>query len=824
MAHGENNPTHRSIFSNICRLLREDIRVRNMIDFDSGLLDELRRLRVFNDDEIKQIMNEEESRTDRLLGYLTLERYKKFLVALFNTKQEHVNNFFIRNGRQTSPDETNWPLPCATELIGIINEKRQELTETIDWNCGLSDELLLAECITAQHRQIIAACDTSARKTAMFLVVLHRRSINHFNSFILCLKRTKQYRAASLIEIKSIEDDKPLEESLRTRLYASKPVLIKLIVIDAHNRLLTLLVEANCITKEHRKFIESADLPSERSSRLLQIIMNGSKLDFDKFVDCLGRSHQEHLCCVLKKDKAVVAHLVVRLGRNNQRNSGMLLYCRTGPSGQREVPQFDTNSIEASIVNVIMSILQNNFCDKVNLRPPLSDLVILHRGVQLVAVDDESYVIGLYFMCLSLSGLQHLNQLCISGRLRRKLDEVFHDVERLAFVNNVRWNASDFNRCIEYMFYSEGMPILSDLHALAQKRTSVEDKACTGSVSSFERMHYQLIELTLIRAACKLFELFKVLTPTAEAYALVTLCAVCHVWWWTLIGGTHATRSVKRSFKRICPFICKPNALHTFKFEHNIVGIAALNNRLYVACQQLKSVQVFESCSPFGRLADIPVPDLNAPSDIAVCSEPSRLYIADYGKCAIFVTDLSSADRVTSTFVTQCQPVTLSARPGRITVVPKNGNKLFIYGEKGNVLHDISLPKDMIAAHAVETVRNTYIIGRRLTPGSESMQGKVSEVDSGGRVVRSFNIQHPDAGIMGLGEPYYLASYDSDNFLVADRFDKRIVLLNRNMQIKRVLINSIDVQPWRLCLSNHMLFLACDPYQPKRSVRIYEVM
>jgi hypothetical protein len=120
----------------------------------------------------------------------------------------------------------------------------------------------------------------------------------------------------------------------------------------------------------------------------------------------------------------------------------------------------------------------------------------------------------------------------------------------------------------------------------------------------------------------------------------------------------------------------------------------------------------------------------------------------------------------------------------------------------------------MRATHAVETTHNTYIVSHRSTLGVGdtllSEHESVSEIDINGRVVRIFNSQHNDIGSIQFNDPQYLALAGNNHVIVADQFNERIVVLNEDLQLKRVLINSSHgQQPWRLCLSQRtgLLFI-----------------
>jgi hypothetical protein len=240
--------------------------------------------------------------------------------------------------------------------------------------------------------------------------------------------------------------------------------------------------------------------------------------------------------------------------------------------------------------------------------------------------------------------------------------------------------------------------------------------------------------------------------------------------------------------------------------ESDITGVTEFNNTLYVACGGSNIIHMFKSVSPFNSLENFAVRGSNNPIDIVVCSDTSQLYIADR-ECAIWRVNLLSYKQVDKFISTQWKPLSLSTKSRRLLITPWDGDALFIYGDDGVLLKHIQLPHYMHATHAMETTHNTYIVshwsrlGRDDTLLSEHMS--VSEIDINGRVVRIFNSQHNDIGSIQFNVPRYLALAGNNHVIVADRFSERIVVLNEDLQLKRILINSSHGQQphRRMCLS-----------------------
>ena len=97
------------------------------------------------------------------------------------------------------------------------------------------------------------------------------------------------------------------------------------------------------------------------------------------------------------------------------------------------------------------------------------------------------------------------------------------------------------------------------------------------------------------------------------------------------------------------------------------------------------------------------------------------------------------------------------------------------------------------------------------TGDTRSEHNSVSEIDFNGRVVRTVNNQHKNIASIQFNMPYYLTLAVNNHVIVADGHNERIVVLTEDLQLKRVLINSLDAQPHRLCFSQQtgVLFVGC---------------
>jgi len=93
--------------------------------------------------------------------------------------------------------------------------------------------------------------------------------------------------------------------------------------------------------------------------------------------------------------------------------------------------------------------------------------------------------------------------------------------------------------------------------------------------------------------------------------------------------------------------------------------------------------------------------------------------------------------------------------------------------------------------HAVESPTGTFVVAHRNT---QLQQYQVSEVNAEGRVLRQFS--------GSLGWPIHIAVDSQGHILVADSESRRILLLDAQLALRRVIIDLHQLnnqRPWCLC-------------------------
>jgi hypothetical protein len=134
-----------------------------IIDVDYGLLQELSALGVLDHWQIEVIRSKvtTDNKINELLNIIVSSsnaQQKKFLLALFNTSQTHVNNFILADGDLTTIDPAEseiWPLRF-TSMFNVLNKNVSRLIDLIDTKLGLLEEML---SVGAWHYQTTQTSD-----------------------------------------------------------------------------------------------------------------------------------------------------------------------------------------------------------------------------------------------------------------------------------------------------------------------------------------------------------------------------------------------------------------------------------------------------------------------------------------------------------------------------------------------------------------------------------------------------------------------------------------------------------------------------------------
>jgi len=234
----------------------------------------------------------------------------------------------------------------------------------------------------------------------------------------------------------------------------------------------------------------------------------------------------------------------------------------------------------------------------------------------------------------------------------------------------------------------------------------------------------------------------------------------------------------------------------------DLVGVTQLHNIVYVVCRSSSAISRFDART-HRRLTDINVKDMSNPVDIAACKRTSQLYVAD--RLNVWRLSSGGADiqrllpKSASNPLERLRALSVTATGLLVTT----SGQLMQFDTDGDVSRRVSVSNP---THAVESPTGILIVSQchdNLVYDEDLQQqiyGKrqVSIVNTGGQLVREFS----GSDKLPLVSIPHVAVHSKGNIFVADRDNRRILLLDAQLKLRRVIIDEHQLnheQPVRLC-------------------------
>jgi len=227
-----------------------------------------------------------------------------------------------------------------------------------------------------------------------------------------------------------------------------------------------------------------------------------------------------------------------------------------------------------------------------------------------------------------------------------------------------------------------------------------------------------------------------------------------------------------------------------------VFGVTQLRDVVYVVIGWSSAIRRYNATT-HRRLADMVVMGFGYPLDIAACELTCQLYVAD-DWVSVWRVSSDGADikgwlakSPSDTFT----PFALSVTSSRLLVTSRIGRQLRQFDAPGgNELRRVGLPDYMEPWHAVESPTGTFIVSHR---NRQLNQYQVSEVSTEGQVLHQFS--------GSLCGPAHIAVDRRGNIFVADYDKRRILLLDAQLALRRVIIDARQLnyrRPQRLCYTD----------------------
>jgi len=159
----------------------------------------------------------------------------------------------------------------------------------------------------------------------------------------------------------------------------------------------------------------------------------------------------------------------------------------------------------------------------------------------------------------------------------------------------------------------------------------------------------------------------------------------------------------------------------------------------------------------------------------------------------------------------------------RLLVTSPHTRQLIQFDAVGDELRRVQLPDDMEQRHAVESPTGTFIVGLNNT---QLNHRQVAEVNTGGEVLRQFSFSR----LSPLYNTPHMAVDSHGNVFVADCDNRRILLLDAQLSLRRVIIDGDQLnyktpqELHRLCYREQSGQLLVGMYGGGGDVLVFDVL
>ena len=243
-----------------------------------------------------------------------------------------------------------------------------------------------------------------------------------------------------------------------------------------------------------------------------------------------------------------------------------------------------------------------------------------------------------------------------------------------------------------------------------------------------------------------------------------------------------------------------PRAYKAYKITEDdtvVWGVTSLGDRIYVVCHESDVIAVFTSQQPFIHLADIVVNGLKYPYDIAASVNVGCLYVPDPFSRAVWrvsVDNGAAVEWLTGLYSLSVS-VTSEDKVVLLVVVDRQGSvaernvtwlgEVHVYSRDAVIETVITLSPDIRCPQSVVmTTRKTFIVSYDMPCQPVS---RVCEVDMTGRELKAFG-GSSGPGVGQLDTPSCVSVDDEERIIVADSYNNRVLMLNKQLTSPHVLV------------------------------------
>jgi DNA-binding beta-propeller fold protein YncE len=239
----------------------------------------------------------------------------------------------------------------------------------------------------------------------------------------------------------------------------------------------------------------------------------------------------------------------------------------------------------------------------------------------------------------------------------------------------------------------------------------------------------------------------------------------------------------------VCISVVKPNVptlVHIIpKGNSYVVGVTSMANQLFVMRQSAQQqIRVYDTTN-FTLQRVISVPGLVKSFGLASCIINQCLYASDSKNNCVFRVEMSNTNAVNSWAVGHF-PAGLSVNSAsNVLVTCYKGHKIQEYTTRGLLVREINLQHSVITSpwHSIHLSNDEFVV---------SHSHRICIVNASGAIIRSYGSTTAGSADGQLNYPVGLIQVRNGCFLVADRCNNRLVILDSSLVNARVLPLPVD--------------------------------
>lgn len=253
--------------------------------------------------------------------------------------------------------------------------------------------------------------------------------------------------------------------------------------------------------------------------------------------------------------------------------------------------------------------------------------------------------------------------------------------------------------------------------------------------------------------------------------------------------------------------------------DANVCGIAKLSGCICVLVRNPNAIHVFLDQHTFRSKSQIQIHDIKKPHDIASAEKQNCLYVTDSEIHCVW--KVTSDHTITKWLSDIGDPYTLFITPDSRLVMSRQGkpSRIEIYKQDASLECFVQLPINIEEPlHAVENSDRNFVVSHKWRErGARETIWSISMVNDRGEILHRLCAKD---SIQCLKEPQYLSVDSTDQVLVADFGNGRVVLLNSDLSWNQPLETEANMFPKKLYLDGEKKQLFIGLYL-KKGVHVY---